>query len=126
MSMCCAGALKMPKNYVVMDEEEMIYVEGGSYSLKMTDWYLKKYICNQTAEGLLKSGKVTGMSKLQIAQEIYAHAVAYYNFSSLLGGTIGYYIALGIKNDANPIDIEDGGDKRFGFMNAYTWIWNNR
>lgn len=29
MEMCYNGALVMPSNYAVMDEEEMIYVEGG-------------------------------------------------------------------------------------------------
>lgn len=29
MEMCYDGALVMPKNYVVMNEEEMTYVEGG-------------------------------------------------------------------------------------------------
>lgn len=30
MDMCYDGALVMPSNYVVMDEDEMIYVEGGA------------------------------------------------------------------------------------------------
>lgn len=29
MEMCYNGALVMPSNYAVMDEEEMTYVEGG-------------------------------------------------------------------------------------------------
>lgn len=29
MEMCYDGALVMPSNYAVMDEEEMMYVEGG-------------------------------------------------------------------------------------------------
>ncbi len=33
MEMCYDGALVMPSNYVVMDEEEMTYVEGGSGAL---------------------------------------------------------------------------------------------
>ena len=40
MDMCYEGALVMPSNYVVMDEEEMTYVEGGA----------KKLIASYTAE----------------------------------------------------------------------------
>ena len=32
MEMCYDGALVMPSNYAVMDENEMTYVEGGSVS----------------------------------------------------------------------------------------------
>ena len=32
MDMCYDGALVMPSSYVVMDEEEMCYVEGGKFS----------------------------------------------------------------------------------------------
>ena len=35
MEMCYDGALVMPSNYAVMDEEEMTYVEGG---LKVSSW----------------------------------------------------------------------------------------
>ncbi len=35
MDMCYEGALVMPSNYVVMDEEEMTYVEG---SIKVSSW----------------------------------------------------------------------------------------
>ncbi len=31
MEMCYGGALVMPSSYVLMDEEEMTYVEGGVY-----------------------------------------------------------------------------------------------
>ena len=32
MEMCYDGALVMPSNYAMMDEEEMMYVEGGKWS----------------------------------------------------------------------------------------------
>ncbi len=31
MEMCYDGALVMPSNYVLMDEEEMTYLEGGKF-----------------------------------------------------------------------------------------------
>ena len=35
MEMCHDGALVMPSSYVVMDDEEMMYVEGGiSFTVK--------------------------------------------------------------------------------------------
>ena len=40
MDMCYEGALVMPSNYAVMDEEEMTYVEGGA----------KKLVASYTAE----------------------------------------------------------------------------
>lgn len=33
MDMCYDGVLVMPSDYVVMDEEEMMYVEGGKFNL---------------------------------------------------------------------------------------------
>ena len=41
MEKCYDGALVMPSNYAVMDEEEMTYVEGG--------FYLKQADCNAIA-----------------------------------------------------------------------------
>ena len=41
MEMCYDGALVMPSNYVVMDEEEMTYVEGG-VSIQVKRDYLKR------------------------------------------------------------------------------------
>lgn len=31
MEMCYSGALVMPSSYAIIDEEEMLYVEGGNY-----------------------------------------------------------------------------------------------
>ena len=31
MEMCYDGALVMPSSYAMMDEEEMMYVEGGHF-----------------------------------------------------------------------------------------------
>jgi len=45
MEMCYDGALVMPSNYAVMDEEEMTYVEGGGVSIPraVAKALLKKY-----------------------------------------------------------------------------------
>lgn len=34
MEMCYQGTLAMPKSYAVMDQDEMMYVEGGAYISK--------------------------------------------------------------------------------------------
>ena len=36
MEMCYDGALVMPNNYAVVNEEEMTYVEGGAYRSSVT------------------------------------------------------------------------------------------
>ncbi len=46
MDMCYDGALIMPSNYAVMDEEEMIYVEGG-VSVKKTSMGYKVVLSAQ-------------------------------------------------------------------------------
>lgn len=38
MEMCYDGALVMPKNYVVVNEEEMEYIDGGIYISNKTLW----------------------------------------------------------------------------------------
>jgi hypothetical protein len=34
MEMCYAGAIAMPSSYVVMNEEEMTYTEGGAQDIR--------------------------------------------------------------------------------------------
>ena len=50
MEMCYDGALVMPSNYAVMDENEMTYVEGGSLAtlksnLRGISTLVKNYLC---------------------------------------------------------------------------------
>lgn len=54
--MCYDGALVMPSNYVVMNEEEMTYVEGG--------YYLKQSDCNAIAFAI---GATASMSVSTVA-----------------------------------------------------------
>ena len=89
MVMTYDGALVMPKNYAVMSEEEMTYMEGGAgvEPIPVTMLMLSKTYCKSIAGNYVSA---TGMSKLRIAQEIYAHAVL-----TLLG--TGVHIADAIK-----------------------------
>ncbi len=48
----------------------------------MSSYYLNKKLCCDMGRGLLNTGQVTGMTYLQIAKEIYAHAVCYYIYEN--------------------------------------------
>ena len=92
MEMCYEGALVMPSSYVVMKEEEMTYVEGGGdVALSMKKSYLNKSTCINVASNYTKT---TGLSKMRIAKEIYAHAVMYYSSPAALGGWRLYWQQL--------------------------------
>lgn len=123
MEMCYDGVLVLPKNGHQMSENDMIYVEGGDLHLKMCKAYLSKSICYSLAVGYVANGTVKGMTALQIAEEIYAHAVAFYDTCKLQSIGLNPIIANAICSRAKVVDIEDGGDKRTGFMVAYSMIW---
>lgn len=67
-TMSYVEALVLPKNNVAMSEEEMCYVEGGSYNLILNPGYLVKNNCLAEAGRLLERHMVSGMTQLQIAQ----------------------------------------------------------
>lgn len=117
------GTLVLPNNYVSMDEEEMVYVDGGDAHLKMCSAYLRKAICYSIAVGYVANKTIQGMTAQQVAEEIYAHAVAYYRTGSLQLLGLSPLIVNAICSRAKVVDIEDGGDKRTGFMAAYSLIW---
>lgn len=62
MEMCYDGALVMPKNYAVVTEEEMTYVEGGG-TLKIT--IKKSTICSAVGAlgGVATKAGLTGFVK---------------------------------------------------------------
>ena len=43
MEMCYQGALAMPKSYAVMDEDEMMYVEGGGIKRDTLAWWINAF-----------------------------------------------------------------------------------
>ncbi|MDD6069931.1 MAG: hypothetical protein PUC12_03850 [Clostridiales bacterium] len=130
MEMCYAGgALVMPSNYVMMDEEEMIYLSGGD-DPKVNRSFLDKSVCKKTAKKYMKE---TGLSQMRIAKEIYAHAYLYYlspmafvgAISMLVAmpplGTAALHGAIYIREHSNPINL--GGDSKFR-VNMYNAIWD--
>lgn len=131
MEMCYDGVLVMPSSFAVMDEREMQYVDGGVDPLPMKRGYLNKSTCKTTAA---KYTAATGLSKMRIAKEIYAHAVMYYaSTAALVGYGVTLAAALGvagaavdtcllwIRKHANPVDI--GGDSAFR-VKVYNKIWD--
>ena len=118
MEMCYDGALVMPSNYAVMDEEEMMYLEGGVAPIYVNSDMLNKNYCLKMAEDYMEA---TGMSKMRIAMEIYAHAVLYVG-GLAAGAVLGLdnKVVAEIVNRANPIDL--GGDG-VGRLAVYTAIW---
>ena len=49
MDMCYDGALVMPSSYVVMDEEEMTYVEGGGIKIRVNSTWCNRFAALLTA-----------------------------------------------------------------------------
>ncbi len=128
----------LPENAVPLSMEEMRSVEGGSVNLSMQSSYLQKSVCQNVAATLLRSGSVTGMTALEIAQEIYAHAFTFYHgdqvkttlqvSGALVFGAAGVIAATNIANGiiesaGNGIAIMDGGDSTIR-KTYYTAIWN--
>lgn len=96
---------------------------AGSYELDMNPLYLAKSACEVKAAQLLASGQVSNMSILGLAQEIFAHACAYYASSALIALGIDNAKVNEIKARANPVNIDDGGDPRPGMVELYAAIW---
>lgn len=48
MNMSCAGTLVMPKNYVAMESEEMMYLEGGA------SWVLEETLTAEDCDRIVK------------------------------------------------------------------------
>lgn len=109
-----------PKNFSIMSNAEQKQLFAGSVSLPMKRDYLDKDYCMEVGKSLVNSGKVTGMTYMDIAIEIFAHAKAYYAADAVkalnLDG-INYLL-----EHADPIDIEDGGDTE-ARKYIYTVIW---
>lgn len=124
MAMKCESTLVMPSSYSRMDEEEMTYVEGGKYIIvSCSRNYLNKTICLSQGNMLATSRRITGMTALQIAQELYTHAFALYNYQKvalIAGAAIASYCYQHAKDG---IYIKDNGDTS-ARKAAYKMCWN--
>lgn len=127
MSKCCNAALVMPKNFAVMDEEEMMYLEGGE-NLPMSRVYLIKSYCRTVAESYIKAGW-SNVTVDQLKKEIYGHAYGYYNMTPAIAalGKGGITVAnlawatLVFPSLANGIDIEDKVDR---YQPVWEVLWD--
>ena len=123
MELCYDGALVLPREYAVMNENEMRSIEGGATNLAMSRDYLDKNYCLREASNLITRHIVVGMSQTQIAQEIYAHAKVKYVFDALPEPLRGMAQSTGVYNSANDgIYIEDYGDSAVR-QNFYSLVW---
>ena len=89
-------------------------------SIKVKKEFLKKEACMEEARKIISEGRISGMSELQLAHEIYFHALAF--FFCERTGLMNF-----IKRHADPIDIRDGGDyllMRLVF--AFFWMITKR
>ena len=85
-------------------------------SIKVKKEFLKKEACMEAARKIVSEGSISGMSELQIAHEIYFHALASFFCEKVL-------FLHWIKKYADPIDMRDGGDTPFRrFIYAASWI----
>lgn len=131
MEMCYDGTLVMPNSYAVMSEEEMTYVEGGwtykysksNIAVPIKRMYASKIVCQSFGAHMVakhgKRGFCNGMTALRIAQELYAHALAYFFTSALTALKIKPSIIREIKACAKTADIGLGD----GLDGCYSLIW---
>jgi len=79
--------------------------------------------CSKMAEEILESGKIEGMTKSQLACEIFAHAYVFYNFRfipSALGKTAKFRSFY--RSVSDGVDLADNGDSMIRRI-AYRVIW---
>lgn len=110
----------LPKNCTVLSKEEEAVIVGGM-NIPITEDMLSKDYCLQRAGEIKSSGQITGMTKQQIAEEIYAHAVVYYYGSEAEQAT-GMNLSFVLDHTRDGIDLCNGGDSWKRKM-AYKAIW---
>ena len=115
-------SILLPVECQKLKKKEMLEVEGGK-QIWVNRKYLKQENCKDTARKLLMTGEVKNMSIIQVAQEIYAHAWAFYGSSVLLQNGISNDCIKEIFSRTGRIDIEDGGDTA-ARQAIYSAVWN--
>ena len=87
----------------------------GRLSIKVKKEFLKKEACMEEARKIISEGRISGMSELQLAHEIYFHALAFFFFEKV-------FFLRWVNKYADPIDMRDGGDTPFRrFVFAASW-----
>ena len=87
----------------------------GKLSIKVKKEFLKKEACIEEARKIISEGRISGMSELQLAHEIYFHALAFFLCEKV-------FFLRWVNKYADPIDMRDGGDTPFRrFIFAASW-----
>ena len=88
----------------------------NTLSIRVKKEFLSKEACMEAAREIVSEGKIHGMSELQLAREIYFHALAFFFCEKVS-------LLRWVKKFADPIDMQDGGDTPFRrFIFAVSWI----
>ena len=77
---------------------------------------MNKKACRREAKRILSEDLIRGMSEIQLAREIYFHALAFY-FCEKTG------LFPEIKRHADPIDLRDDGDTDFR-RTVFALLWH--
>ena len=117
MEMCYDGALVMPKNYAVVNEEEMTYVDGG-ISAKVRWYGADIHFTSRDLQGM-SYALATGSGASWIAAELHAPTV--------VGGIAWGAIAAVLATCAGASALADWASKGKGIdvhvlWNGYGWI----
>ena len=89
-------------------------------SIEVRREFLNKDVCVAEARRIISEGTIRNMSELQLAREIYFHALAFYICEKT--GRMPR-----IKAHAHTIDLEDGGDTGFRrIVYAASWKLTRR
>ena len=75
-----------------------------TYSISVKREYLDKSVCLAEAGRILREGHIECMTEGQLAKEIFFHTLVYYACDR-------YGMLPGLKEHADPIDLEDRGDR---------------
>lgn len=87
MEMCYNDALVMPSNYVVMDSNEMEYVDGGA------SWSGKRFVRNLAGFVTI----VAGVGYILDKACPDWHLLGAYGFAAVCGKLSGVMISIGVK-----------------------------
>lgn len=121
----------MREKMILLTCEQMGKIVATGADIPMEPKYRIKANCTVKAMQLIQSHSVAGMTPQEIQEEIFGHAVAYYDFARLsvvlvgsaLGAITGLAIANWLRDHCEVINIEDGGETRFGYKEAFKIIW---
>ena len=90
--MCYDGALVMPKNFAVVNEEEMEYVEGGGWLYDLAIGFLGSLVYDIVKWGAGKSA-VKAVAKSAVKAAVKGVAAAYGWVSSLVSSAAAWAVA---------------------------------